>query len=153
MCNATIPIDPYQMDARVDITTMGALIVVWRAASADVAPGAQLVRAGSLKVLGTTSAQRSSYWPQVPTIAEQGMPGFDIEIWFGMYAPAKIPEDIIVKLNAEMCKYLASQGAKDAFARVGMDSAPSTPEELRARIIAEQKVFGKAVKDARLKVE
>jgi len=120
---------------------------------ADVAPVAQLVRAGSLKVLATTSAQRSSYWPQVPTIAEQGMPGFDIEIWFGMYAPAKTPEDIILKLNAEMRKYLASQEAKEAFAKIGMDSAPSTPEELRARIIAEQKLFGKAVKDANLKVE
>jgi tripartite-type tricarboxylate transporter receptor subunit TctC len=120
---------------------------------ADVAPIGQLVRAGSLKVLGTTSAQRSSYWPQVPTIAEQGIPGFDIEIWFGMYAPAKTPEDIILKLNAEMRKYLSSPEAKEAFARIGMDSAPSTPEELRARIIAEQKVFGKAVKDAKLKVE
>ena len=55
---------------------------------ADVAPIAQLVRAGSLKVLGTTSSQRSSYWPQVLTIAEQGIPDFDIEIWFGLYAPA-----------------------------------------------------------------
>lgn len=120
---------------------------------ADVAPIGQLVRAGSLKVLGTTSAQRSSYWPQVPTIAEQGIPGFDIEIWFGMYAPAKTPEDIILKLNAEMRKYLSSPEAKEAFAKIGMDSAPSTPEELRARIIAEQKVFSKAVKDAKLKIE
>jgi tripartite-type tricarboxylate transporter receptor subunit TctC len=120
---------------------------------ADVAPIGQLVRAGSLKVLGTTSGQRSSYWPQVPTIAEQGIPGFDVEIWFGMYAPAKTPEDIILKLNAEIRKYLSSAEAKEAFARIGMDSSPSTPEELRARIIAEQKVFSKAVKDANLKVE
>ena len=120
---------------------------------ADVAPIAQHVRAGNLKVLGTTSAQRSSYWPQVPTIAEQGVPGFDIEIWFGLYAPAKTPEDIILKLNAEIRKYLSSPEAKEAFARIGMDPAPSTPEQLRARIIAKQKVFGKAVKDANLKVE
>jgi tripartite-type tricarboxylate transporter receptor subunit TctC len=120
---------------------------------ADVAPIGQLVRAGSLKVLGTTSGQRSSYWPQVPTIAEQGIPGFDVEIWFGLYAPAKTPEDIILRLNAEIRKYLSSAEAKEAFAKIGMDSSPSTPEELRARIIAEQKVFSKAVKDANLKVE
>ncbi|MCX7139956.1 MAG: tripartite tricarboxylate transporter substrate binding protein [Proteobacteria bacterium] len=120
---------------------------------ADVAPIAQHVRAGNLKVLGTTSAQRSNYWPQVPTIAEQGIPGFDIEIWFGLYAPAKTPEDIILKLNAEMKKYLSSPEAKEAYAKIGMDNAPSSPEELRARIVAEQKVFGKAVKDANLKVE
>jgi tripartite-type tricarboxylate transporter receptor subunit TctC len=120
---------------------------------ADVAPIAQHVRAGNLKVLGTTSAQRSSYWPQVPTIAEQGFPGFDIEIWFGLYAPAKTPEDIILKLNAEMRRYLSSPEAKEAYAKIGMDNAPSTPEELRARILAEQRVFGKAVKDANLKIE
>jgi tripartite-type tricarboxylate transporter receptor subunit TctC len=120
---------------------------------ADVAPIAQLVRAGNLKVLGTTSAQRSSFWPQVPTIAEQGVPGFDIEIWFGFYAPAKTPENIIAKLNAEIRKYLSSPEGKEAYAKIGMDSVASTPEELRARIVAEQKVFGIAVKEANLKIE
>jgi len=119
----------------------------------DVAPIAQHVRAGSLKVLGTTSAQRSTYWPQVPTIAEQGIAGFDIEIWFGLYAPAKAPEDVIAKLSAELRKYLSSPEAREALARIGMDAAPSTPDELRARIVAEQKVFAKAVNDANLKIE
>ena len=72
---------------------------------------------------------------------------------FGLYAPAKTPEDVILRLNAEIRKYLSSAEAKEAFAKIGMDSAPSTPEELRERIVAEQKVFGKAVKDAKLKVE
>ena len=118
---------------------------------ADVAPIAQHVRAGTMKVLGATSAERSTYWPQVPTIAEQGIPGYEIDVWFGLYAPAKTPEDIVQKLSAEMRKYLSSPEAKEAFAKIGMDAAPSTPEQLRSRILAEQKVFSKAVKDANLK--
>jgi tripartite-type tricarboxylate transporter receptor subunit TctC len=120
---------------------------------ADVAPIAQHVRAGSLKVLATTSAQRSSYWPEVPTIAEQAVPGFGVEVWFALYAPAKTPTEIVARLNAEMQKYLSSTEAKEAYARIGMDSAASSAEELRARIIAEQNVFSKAVKDANLKIE
>lgn len=120
---------------------------------ADVAPIAQHVRAGSLKVLAATSAQRSSYWPEVPTIAEQAVPGFGVEVWFALYAPAKTPEDIVARLNGEMQKYLSSPEAKEAYARIGMDSAPSGAEELRARIIAEQNVFSKAVKDANLKID
>ena len=120
---------------------------------ADVAPIAQHVRAGTLKVLAATSSQRSSYWPQVPTIAEQGIPGYDIEVWFALYAPAKTREEIVLRLNAEMRKYLSSPDAKEAYAKIGMDSAPSSPQELRARIIAEQNVFARAVKGAGLKIE
>jgi tripartite-type tricarboxylate transporter receptor subunit TctC len=118
-----------------------------------VAPIAQHVRAGTLKVLAATSSQRSSYWPQVPTIAEQGIPGYDIEVWFALYAPAKTREEIVLRLNAEMRKYLSSPDAKEAYAKIGMDSAPSSPQELRARIIAEQNVFARAVKGAGLKIE
>ncbi|MBI3372100.1 MAG: tripartite tricarboxylate transporter substrate binding protein [Betaproteobacteria bacterium] len=120
---------------------------------ADVAPIGQHVRAGNLKVLAATSAKRSSYWPEVPTVAEQGIPGFGVEVWFALYAPAKTPDEIVARLNAEMQKYLSSPEAKDAYAKIGMDSAASSAEELRARIIAEQNVFSKAVKDANLKVE
>lgn len=120
---------------------------------ADVAPIGQQVRAGALKVLAVTSRERSRYWPQVPTVAEQGISDFELDVWFALYAPARTSEDIIRSLNAAMRKYLGSPEANEAYAKIGMDTAPSAPEEVRARIIAEQKVFSKAVKEANLKVE
>lgn len=120
---------------------------------ADVAPIGEQVRAGALKVLAVTSAERSSYWPQVPTVAEQGVPGYQLDIWFAMYAPAKTSDDIIRTLNAAMRSYLSSAEAKEAYAKFGMEPVASAPRDVRSRIVAEQKVFSKAVKDAKLKIE
>jgi len=120
---------------------------------ADLAPVGQQLRAGSLRVLAATSAQRSSFLPEVPSIAELGNPGYEIDVWFGLFAPAKAPAEVVMRLNAEAVKYLASAAAKEAFGRVGHEPLPSTPEAVRARIAAEQKTFAKAVKAANLKPE
>jgi tripartite-type tricarboxylate transporter receptor subunit TctC len=120
---------------------------------ADLAPVGQQVRAGSLRVLAATSAQRSSFLPEVPSVAELGNPGYEIDVWFGLFAPAKTPADILARLNAESRKYLLSPEAKDAYGKVGHEPLYSTPEAVRARIIAEQKAFAKAVKDAGVKPE
>ena len=120
---------------------------------ADLAPiGAQL-KAGSLRVLGATSRDRTGFMPEVPTIAELGLPGYEIDVWFALYAPAKTPADITARLNAEARGYLGSAEAKEAYGKVGHEPAPSTAEAVRARIIAEQKTFAKAVKDAKLNPE
>ncbi len=81
---------------------------------ADVAPIGEQVRAGALKVLAVTSTERSSYWPQVPTVAEQGIPGYQLDVWFALYAPAKTSDDVIRTLNTAMRGYLASAEAKEA---------------------------------------
>ena len=120
---------------------------------ADLAPVGQQIRAGSLKVLAATSAQRSAFLPEVPSVAELGNPGYEIDVWFGLFAPAKTPADIIARLNAESRKYLLSAEAKEAYGKVGHETLYSTPEMVRARIIAEQKAFAKAVKDAGVKPE
>jgi tripartite-type tricarboxylate transporter receptor subunit TctC len=120
---------------------------------ADLAPVGQQVRAGSLKVLAATSAQRSAFLPEVPSIAELGVPGYEIDVWFGLFAPTKTPPDIVARLNAEARKYLASPAAKESYGKVGHEPLSSTPEAVRARIVAEQKAFAKAVKDANLKPE
>jgi tripartite-type tricarboxylate transporter receptor subunit TctC len=120
---------------------------------ADLAPvGAQL-KAGNLRALGVTSRERSGFMPEVPTIAELGHPGYEIDVWFALYAPARTPADIVARLNAETRKYLTSAEAKEAYGKVGHEPAPSSPEEVRARIFVEQKAFAKAVKDANLKPE
>ncbi|HEY6967038.1 MAG TPA: tripartite tricarboxylate transporter substrate binding protein [Burkholderiales bacterium] len=120
---------------------------------ADLAPvGAQL-RAGALRVLAATSLQRSSFLPEVPTVAELGSPGYEIDVWFGLFAPAKTPAEILAKLHAEATRYLGSPEAKEAFGKVGHEPAPSTGDAVRARIAAEQKSFAAAVKAANLKSE
>ena len=120
---------------------------------ADLAPVGQQVRAGSLKVLAATSLQRSGFLPEVPTVAELGNPGYEIDVWFGLFAPAKTAPDIVARLNAESRKFLASAGAKEAFGKVGHETLYSTPEAVRARIVAEQKALAKPVKDAGVKAE
>ena len=120
---------------------------------ADLAPVGQQVRAGSLKVLAATSLQRSGFLPEVPTIAELGNPGYEIDVWFGLFAPAKTAPDIVARLNAESRKFLNSAGAKETFGKVGHEPLYSTPEAVRARIIAEQKALAKPVKDAGVKAE
>lgn len=120
---------------------------------ADLAPVGQQLRAGALRALAATSAQRSGFLPEVPTVAELGNPGYEIDVWFGLFAPAKTPSDIVAKLNAEAVKYLSSPAAKEAYAKVGHETIHSNPEAVRNRIIAEQKAFAKAVKDAKLKPE
>lgn len=120
---------------------------------ADLAPiGAQL-KAGSLRALGVTSRERSAHLPEVPTIAELGHPGYEIDVWFALYAPVKTPADIVARLNAEARRYLDSPEAKEAYGKVGHEPAASSGEAVRARIAAEQKNFAKAVKDAKLKPE
>ncbi|HEY8069887.1 MAG TPA: tripartite tricarboxylate transporter substrate-binding protein [Burkholderiales bacterium] len=120
---------------------------------ADLAPTSSQIRAGALKALAATSLQRSGFLPEVPTVAELGNPGYEMDVWFGLFAPAKTPPDIVARLNAEARRYLGSAEAKDAYAKVGHEALSSTPEAVRARIVAEQRTFAKAVKDANLKPE
>jgi tripartite-type tricarboxylate transporter receptor subunit TctC len=120
---------------------------------ADLAPVGTHLRAGSLKALAATSRERSGFLPEVPTVAELGNPGYEIDVWFGLFAPAKTPPDIVARLNEDARRYLALPETKEAFAKVGHEPLYSTPEAVRARIASEQKTFAKAVKDANLKPE
>src|SRR5204863_7168618 len=108
---------------------------------ADWAPIAGAAQSGALKVLGVTPARRSPLLPDVPTLAEQGFPGYDLDIWFGLYAPAGTPPEVLARLGDTMRQWLAGAAAREAFARIGHEPAPSTPAEVRARIAAERKAF------------
>ena len=119
----------------------------------DLAPLGSNARSGSVKFLAATSSGRSSFMPEVPTVAELAIPGYEIDVWFALYAPAKTPVAIINLLNAEMRKYLGSPEAKEAYAKLGHEPMFSTPEYVRGRIVKEQKVFAPAVKAANLKPE
>ena len=90
----------------------------------DLAPLGSNARSGSVKFLAATSSGRSSFMPEVPTVAELAIPGYEIDVWFALYAPAKTPVAIINLLNAEMRKYLGSPEAKEAFAAFFEKRAP-----------------------------
>jgi tripartite-type tricarboxylate transporter receptor subunit TctC len=120
---------------------------------ADIAPVRSHLQAGTLKALAATSKERSAFLPDAPTVAELGVRDYEIDVWFGLFAPAKTPADILAKLNAEARKYLNSPEAKEAYGKVGHEPLYSSPEAVRARITAEQKAFAPAVKAAGVKAE
>ena len=117
------------------------------------ASGMSYASQGQVKALATTGATRSKSAPNVPTLAEQGFPGFDLDIWFGLYAPAGTPPDVQARLGDAMRQWLASAPAREAFARIGHEPAPSTPADVRARIAAERNAFAVIVKAAGIKAE
>ena len=95
------------------------------------------VRAGKLKVLGITTIRRASGTPDIPTIAESGVPGFDASFWFGIVAPAATPRAIVQKLSGEITDILRQPALRDRYKPNGVELAGSTPEEMAAQIQAD----------------
>ncbi|MDB5798798.1 MAG: Tripartite-type tricarboxylate transporter, receptor component TctC [Paucimonas sp.] len=111
------------------------------------------VKAGKLRVLGVSTATRSAAMPDVPTIAESGVPGFDAFTWFALYAPAGTPKDIVQKLHAEITRIFSNPDVVNRLAGFGAEVALTTPEELAAFQAAETKKWTEVVKRAGIKPE
>jgi tripartite-type tricarboxylate transporter receptor subunit TctC len=112
-----------------------------------------LVQEGKLKAIAVTSAQRSAAAPNIPTIAESGLPGFEATSWFALLGAPGIPRDVQMRINAETLKALALPDVKEKLAKLGLDPAPGTPEALATRIQAETLKWAKVVKDSGAKIE
>ena len=95
------------------------------------------VRAGKLRALAVTGTARSAALPDVPTIAEQGLPGFEASLWQAIVAPAATPVEIVARLNREVSAVLADPEVRAAFAQHGVEPEPGSPEALGARIRAD----------------
>jgi tripartite-type tricarboxylate transporter receptor subunit TctC len=106
------------------------------------------VKSGRVRALGVTTAKRNPQLPDVPTIVESGVPGYEVTIWYAVFAPVATPKAIIDKLNAEMVKALNSSEMKERMALQGMDPAPSTQAELTAFVKVETAKWAKAAKDS-----
>ena len=109
------------------------------------------IKAGKLRGLGVTMAKRTAALPDVPSIAEAGVPGYEATQWFGMLAPAGTPRPIIDRLNQEMVKLLKSPDVRDRLIADGADPAPTTPEEFGAYIKSETEKWTKVIKAAGIK--
>jgi tripartite-type tricarboxylate transporter receptor subunit TctC len=115
---------------------------------ATVPPTLALLRSGKLRALGIASEQRTGLLPELPTLSESGLPGFDAALWFAIVLPAATSPAIVARLNREIAAVLATDEAKRALADQGVDAQASTPEALGARIRDEivkwREVIGKA---------
>ena len=106
------------------------------------------IQAGKFRAIGVSTAKRSQVLPQVPTIAESGVPGFDISAWYGVFAAAGTPAPVVQKLNAEIIKAMAVPEAKQRIEAYGYQIVGSTPAQLDAHVKAEIARWGKVVKDS-----
>jgi tripartite-type tricarboxylate transporter receptor subunit TctC len=111
------------------------------------------VKSGKLKAIAIISGSRSPLLPSVPTVAEQGYPGFDVAIWFGLIGPAKLPADVVAALNQAVVEGLKTAEVAERFAAIGAEPAPDTPAEFGAYIRAEQLRWAKVVRDAKVTLD
>jgi tripartite-type tricarboxylate transporter receptor subunit TctC len=119
----------------------------------NLPPSLPQIRAGKLRALAVTSAARAPALPDVPTVAEAGLPGFEASSWFGLLAPAGTPPAIVAQINAEVGKWLATPEAKENLAKQGANAAGGTPEDFAKHIAAETAKWAKVVKASGAKVD
>jgi len=111
------------------------------------------VKAGRIRALGVTGAKRSSVVPDVPTIAEAGVPGYEHILWGMLLVPAATPNDIVARLNREAVKVLEAADVRERYAGMGVEPAPSTPERAAAYLRSETDKYAKVVKAIGLRIE
>lgn len=117
-----------------------------------VASSLQHVKSGALRALAVTTEKRLSSLPDVPTIAELGLPGYEISSWQAMFTPAGTPKDVVAKINSETTKMLAQPDVRERIAKEGADPVGSTPEEFSVRIKSEIEKWSRVIKDANIKM-
>lgn len=106
------------------------------------------IKAGKIRGHAVTTLARSAAMPDIPTLAESGLPGFDANNWYGIVAPLKVSKAIISRINAETVKALATPDLKTLFTNQGLDPAPGTPEQFGAYIKSESSKWGKIIKES-----
>jgi tripartite-type tricarboxylate transporter receptor subunit TctC len=141
---------PYKGAAPAITDVIGGQIQVMFTTVASAAP---LIEGGQLRALAVTSAQRSPAFPQLPTVAEAGVPGYAAEAWYGLYAPAKTPPDIVDRLNKSAANALRSDAFKRLSVNEGLVMVGGAPEELDRYVRGEEERWRKVIEDAGIKIE
>jgi tripartite-type tricarboxylate transporter receptor subunit TctC len=111
------------------------------------------VKAGKLKALGVSSKSRSALAPEVPSVDEAGVPGYDVSVWFGVLTVAGTPRDIVQRLNTEMVKILTSAEIKERFGRTGVEVVAGTPDHFQRYLNGEVDRWAKVIQSANIKAD
>lgn len=119
----------------------------------NLVPTLPHVKSGRLRALATAGSKRSAVIPELPTVAESGLPGFEVSPYFGILGPARMPKLVIAKLNAEIARVFNLPESKDRLAALGFDSAYATPQQFMATIKAEMDKWIDLIKQNRIAVE
>jgi len=109
------------------------------------------IKSGRLRALGITSVKRSSLLPELPTIAEAGVPGFEIVGWYGIVGATGMPKDVVARLNTEIVRLLKTPEVRERMLREGAEPVGSSPEEFSAYLAADQSKWAKVIKAANIR--
>jgi tripartite-type tricarboxylate transporter receptor subunit TctC len=150
MANVNLTTVPYKGSAPAITDLIGGQIHVM---FTTVASAAGLVEAGQLRALAITSADRSPAFPNLPTVAEAGVPGYDAEAWYGLFAPAKTPPDIIGRLNKAAANAVKAETFKKLGVNEGLILVASPPSELDRYFREEEDRWRKVIRDAGIKAD
>jgi tripartite-type tricarboxylate transporter receptor subunit TctC len=118
-----------------------------------VTPVLPHIKSGKLRALAVTTAKRASALPEVPTLDESGLKGFDIGTWFGVLAPAATPRDIVARLNAEMVKVIQSPDFRKRMEEIGAEPIGNSTDQMAQQIKGDTDKFAKLVKEAKVTIE
>lgn len=118
----------------------------------SITSSAPHAKAGKVRILAVTSAKRSSVLPDVPTIAEAGLPGYEMNPWFGLFAPAGTPPAVVAKINAEVTRIVALPDVQERFSRIGAEPMTATPEAFAALVRSDVAKWREVVKKAGITV-
>jgi tripartite-type tricarboxylate transporter receptor subunit TctC len=113
----------------------------------------QHVKAGRLRALAITTPKRSAAMPDIPTVDEAGVPGYQVSVWFGVVAPAATPKDAVARLNAEINRILALPDVKERFGQSGIEIVGGPPEVFDKYIREQVATWGKVVREANIKAD
>ena len=141
---------PYKGSAPASVATIAGEVDMYLGTGVEVT---NHIKAGTLRPLGISSAKRSPIAPDVPTIAESGLPDFVVDVWFGVLAPAGTPRPIIDKLNKVIIDVVNTKEVRDGLLQNNSVPAPSTPEEFQARIRSDIVKWAKVVKESGAKLD
>jgi len=119
----------------------------------DLTTGLPHVKAGTLRALATTRLQRSTLFPELPSLHEAGITNFDMDSWAGMFAPANTPPEIVTRLNAELRKIIDDSDARGRLGSLGFEAFSSTPEELGEFVNVQLVKWTRMIKDAGIEPE
>jgi len=119
----------------------------------NISEAAPIVKSGKLNALAVTGTQRSKIFPDLPTVAEAGVDGYEFSTWHGLLAPKGTPKEIVSKINQNLVEAIRSPEITERFAQMGLDVIASTPDQFAAHLVKESKKWGQVIKDRKISVE